>query len=105
MDDDLLNAVEQLDAERVDRLLRDGADPNVVNPYSGTSALHLAIDAEADGAHQNNEPLTVEVTRLLLEAGADPHLRDKTGATPADVAREMGHHLALALLRERTGEP
>jgi hypothetical protein len=40
------------------------------------------------------------VTKLLLEGGADPTLRDKAGRTALDIARQCGKSEVVALLSE-----
>ncbi|HEX5043524.1 MAG TPA: ankyrin repeat domain-containing protein [Candidatus Polarisedimenticolaceae bacterium] len=78
-------------------LVDHGAAVNRTGTFGGlthgerVTALHLA--AQADHA---------EVVRLLLERGADPHLRDALyGGTPAGWAEHAGSARALALLGER----
>ena len=39
-----------------------------------------------------------DVVQVLLEAGANPRMRDEAGATAADLARQLGHAEALASL-------
>ena len=39
-----------------------------------------------------------DVVKILLEAGANPRIRDETSATAADLARQLGHAEALASL-------
>jgi ankyrin repeat protein len=58
--------------------LDNGADVNAVDE-GGQSALHLAA-AQAEDS----------VIRLLAARGADPHLRDKRGRTPLEVASAGG---------------
>ena len=56
-------------------LLDSGAEVNAGSPGTGATALHLA-------AFQSQG----KVSMLLLAAGADPLLEDKSGRTPADYA-------------------
>jgi hypothetical protein len=91
-------AIDDLDLDGVRRLLRDGADPNGRDEF-GWPMLFWAIDAEVDAATQTEEPLTVEISRALLQAGASP-LVGSGDATPLGMAEERGHTLAAALLRE-----
>jgi ankyrin repeat protein len=65
----LISALRQGDARRVERLLAEGANPEVVNE-DGTPALMLAtLYADAD------------VVTLLLKRGANPNRTDPAGAT------------------------
>ncbi len=43
----------------------------------------------------------LELARLLLEHGADPHARNDEGRTPTDIARERGHPDVAELLEHR----
>lgn len=45
--------------------------------YAGFTALHYAALADVD-----------DVTKVLLESGADPSLRDNAGRKPFEYARE-----------------
>ena len=83
----------------VGRLLRLGADPNCRATFGGphhgdnVTAMHLA----AQNGH-------VDVIRALLDAGADPTLRDALyDSTPAGWAEHEGQPAALEVLRERGG--
>ena len=55
----------------------------------GWTALHYAA------AHG----LVINIA-LLGKAGANPHIKNKDGKTPADIAFDAGHFEAAALLRE-----
>ena len=72
--------------DSVRRLLEQGVDPDSSNPYSGDSALHVAIRAEP----------TEELGLLLLDRGADPSVVARDG-TPA-------YRLAVRLGQARTTE-
>jgi uncharacterized protein len=67
------------DAETARLLIAQGADVNM-EVAGGYTPLHLAASAGLE-----------ELTRLLLEAGADPGCRCHQGKTPADYARERQH--------------
>ena len=58
-------------------LLREGANVHA-RRLDGSTVLHIAAQCEAP----------VAVTRILLDAGVDPTVRDGEGKTPADYARE-----------------
>ena len=69
------------------RVTSDG--PGVLLQVDDSTALHLS----AGNGH-------LAVTKLLLEGGADPTLRDKAGRTALDWARERGKSEVVALLSE-----
>lgn len=111
------------DAVRV--LVRHGADPEARNP-AGLSALEgaafkgdlsvmealvLAGAALDEPGPDGRTPLAWAASfgregavRWLLEHGADPTRRDRSGLTAADHARSMGASLVLPLL-DRRGPP
>jgi ankyrin repeat protein len=67
-----------------------GADVGVPEASgNGTTALHWAV-------YQHD----VELTRALLEAGADPSVRNLFGSTPLMEAAIVGHTALIALLLE-----
>ena len=103
----LVAAVKACNSAVVSRLLALGADANARNELDDRdSALHYAcLEGDlpivrillAEGAEvnaQNQQKMTpliyalqaghVEVAQLLLSAGADPTLRDRTGKTAKD---------------------
>ena len=109
----LVEAARQGDVARMGRLLRAGADPDVLEKETGLGALHAAamrnqlaalrllLEAGANveqGAHdrRNTRPLHSAVTATygvglpgvlaLLEAGADPTAVRADGATPITLA-------------------
>lgn len=79
------------EAQMVRHMLRKGARPNLLGPAQthryddkrGYRPLHCA-------ALRNSEE-NVEVVRILLEAGADPRLKDGMGRTPLELARQKGN--------------
>lgn len=64
----------------------------------GMTLLHHAIDVEVDAAAQTGSPLSVEMTRMLVEFGADLNHR-WNGQTALGAAITRGHFLAEELLR------
>ena len=70
MESELHEAVRRNDAERVTRLLRDGAAPGAAD-WLGLTPLHAAATSGADA-----------LARLLLLAGADCDARDEDGVSP-----------------------
>jgi ankyrin repeat protein len=74
------------DLETVHILIAQGANVNMAQA-GGYSPLHQAAAAGL-----------LEVTKVLLEAGANPETTCDQGKTPADYARERGHDGLLRLL-------
>jgi len=96
-------AVENMDEATARFLLAAGADPN--RQCGGATPLHHAVDIEIDSVNQRLQraPRREElpdpcITRLLLEHGADPSIRDSTGETPGESALRRGHKHAADLL-------
>jgi ankyrin repeat protein len=98
---DLRNAVENLDLDRARTLIAAGADVRDIEPFGGWTLLHHSIDSEVEAAINTDAPLSVAMTRLLLDAGADPRVPDNRGETALDLAEKRGHTLAVALLIDR----
>lgn len=82
--DPIFVAAEEGDAEEVQRLIDEGADPNYTAPvrYNEQTPLHRA----AEEGH-------ADVVEVLLEAGADPNLGSR-GRQPGDQAGERPLTLA-----------
>jgi len=93
-------AIEHHDVASAAVLLKHGANVGLTDA-SGCTPLHHAVDVEADGAQQSGLPPKPVLTRLLLEAGADPHAIDAGGKTPIDIAREYGYADGLAEMGAR----
>ena len=92
---------EQLD--EVKRLLGLGEDPNQPEDHSGFRPLQRSVDIECERAirdydlgDKNSKP-EATITRVLLNAGANPFLADKQGLTAVDIAQKRNHREALAL--------
>ena len=69
-------------------LLLAGADPNIVNPITGTTPLHEA-------AKFNNDV----IVSILLRYGADPTIRAKDGKLPSEMALEKARTALTAHAR------
>lgn len=69
-------------------LIEKGAEVNAVNSRYGSSALSVAVGKCDDS----------RVIRLLLDNGADAHLKNKGGDTPLLVAAKYGKREAVKML-------
>ncbi|MDM3288058.1 ankyrin repeat domain-containing protein, partial [Citrobacter sp. Cf042] len=72
-------------------LLRTDINVNHTN-FVGWTPLLEAIVLNDGGAKQQ------EIVKLLLDHGANPHMTDKYGKTPLELAREKGYHEIAELL-------
>ncbi len=89
----LIQAAEQGDRAQLEKLLQQGVNPNGLTGPRGSNALVYAV-ARGD----------VELTRLLLDAGADPDLKGG-GYTPLGLAALRGHARIAALLLQAGADP
>jgi ankyrin repeat protein len=96
-------AIESMNEATARFLLSAGANPNW--KCGGATPLIHAIDIEIDSVNQRLQRAPREeelpdpvITRLLLEHGADPNLRDPDGQTPFEFAQRRGHKHAADLL-------
>ena len=77
--------------EVVRRLIAAGAPLDHVNNLGWTALIEAVVLGDGGPAHQ-------ACVRALLEAGADPSIPDRGGATPLDLARAHGYSEIEALL-------
>ena len=85
---DLMEAISESDAPRVQRLIEAGVDVNAIGPF-GETALTEAL--------RNGH---IEILRLLIESGADVNVMGKSGNTPLFPAAAGGHTAIARLLIE-----
>ena len=86
---DLLSAAESGDLERVSYHLKLGVNPNYQHPELLTTPLIVSI-----------ENFQLEITKYLLENGADPHLKAGFSSdTPMIVAKRVKNKAAAKLLK------
>jgi ankyrin repeat protein len=90
----LVSAAYRRDGEAVALLLAGGADPNLPSGHERNTAL---IAAASKG--------NLQLTRALLEAGADPAQRNMTGQTALWFAKDKGHEEVARLLEEAQATP
>jgi len=101
----LMIAVDNMDFEKVRGLLELHMEINAADQF-GQRALHFAVDSEVEeGQREAEKTLSrvearADMTRLLLEHGADASVRDARGDTPLDWAIRLRPTLAEQLLRQ-----
>ncbi|MGP7818392.1 M48 family metallopeptidase [Niallia sp. 01092] len=84
-------AVNSYDADAVQYLLENGANPNIKDEYLGSTVLHDAVyNYEGD----------TEIITLLLENGADIKIEDIDGYSALEYAEETGDNELIQILKQ-----
>ncbi|CAG9570839.1 unnamed protein product [Danaus chrysippus] len=83
---ELLDAIRNYDVEEVEKLLKEGANPNATCRLDYVSAIHLAAMEAGD------------FLDLLLKHGAERHRQDRLGRTPLHLAAFTGNARQMAIL-------
>ena len=115
----ILEALQDRDVAALERAVRRGANPNARNSYGVAPLLDVREPAMAAalirlGAdvnvrdHRDGETLLIRaarngdvaLVRVLLEAGASPHVESLSGATALAEAARSGHDDVATLLRQ-----
>ena len=96
----LFHSIEHQQYEIFETIIKLKANLNEYHTFSFLP-LHHAVDTEADSAHQHNEQPIPLFSKALLEAGADPYLKDNDGNSAADIATAYGYRKFLDLLPNR----
>lgn len=76
------------------------ANPSLLNCRAACNypPLFQALDIDVDGAIQQNEAFTFKTTKLLLELGADPNIKDlRNNRTLREMAKGRGDIVLQAL--------
>lgn len=76
-------------------LIEHGANVNQVCRRSGSTPLHRAVTATGAPSTGGKLGETLEIIQLLLAAGADPSISNKSGRKPVDYARDEAIKSAL----------
>lgn len=102
---DVVDALLNVDEQRLQQYLRRGWNPNWHLDSESNSALHtLMLACERNPTHDQGAVL--RVARLLIEAGADPGSRNGWGDTPLSIARSPRYcgpdHPVVAFLSARS---
>ncbi len=106
--DDLYRAIADDDAEKVGKLLANGADPNsrkccyVDGPDYGGVTTEFQRDSPLTSAAKSNQQ---EMVRMLLDAGADPNTPDEYGTPPLNTALSLRHPIAAAAMIAHGADP
>lgn len=90
----LIPAAEKGHPAAVELLIAAGVDVDHVNDLGWTALLEAVV--LTDGG-----PTAQRIVRTLLDAGADPDIRDGTGQTALDHARAKGYDAIAAALETR----
>ena len=69
-------------------LIEHGADVNQVCRRSGSTPLHRAVTTTGAPSTGEKRREALEIIRLLIAAGADPSIINKSGRKPADYVKD-----------------
>jgi uncharacterized protein len=69
-------------------LIEHGANVNQVCRKSGSTPLHRAVTTTGAPGTAGKRQEALEIIRLLIAAGADPTIRNKSGRKPADYVKD-----------------
>lgn len=94
--DALIPACERAHVDTVAFLVTTRIDVNHINNLGWTCLLEIVILGDGGPRH-------VEVTRLVLGAGADPNIADRDGVTPLQHASRRGQREIAALIEAAGG--
>lgn len=83
-------AMFQQNIQIVEMLIDYGLDVNAIGPKNGYTPLHDAV--------WGNNPAAA---KLLLEKGADPHIKNKEGQTPLEKAKSEGKEDLVNVLERK----
>lgn len=88
----LIYACHQGQVEIVNMLINAGAPLNRINNIGWTALLETTVLGDGSEKYQ-------QITRLLVDAGADKTIADRNGKTPLDHAKERGHKEIVEILQ------
>ncbi len=73
----LICAIDAVNPEIVELLLNNGANPNLMGPGMSLPLYHaIELAEEAEDYKSPNVPKLLEIIKLLVHTGADPHLNN-----------------------------
>ena len=85
----LMLSVQDLQIDSTLQLLMGGADPNVPQPSTGDTALHMATQLGS-----------VQLVKLIIAYGGGIDTLNRKSQTPIDIAKEQGNDEIVAVLEE-----
>lgn len=88
----LIYACHQGQVDIVNMLIKAGTPLDRVNNLGWTALLETTVLGDGSYAYQ-------QITRLLVDAGANRNIKDRNGKTPLDHARQRGHHEIVKILQ------
>ena len=90
----VIPASERGHVEYVRRVVRTGIDVDHVNDLGWTALLEAVLLGDGSARYQ-------EIVTILLAAGADPRLADRSGVTASEHARQRGQDAVAQILSRR----
>jgi uncharacterized protein len=84
----LHHAVRFRNPAAVKTLIEHGANVNQACRRNGSTPLHRAVTQTGAPGTAGQQAVALDIIRLLLNAGADPSIANKSGKKPADYARD-----------------
>src|SRR5262245_16958595 len=84
----LHHAVRFRSPRAVKTLIERGANVNQACRRNGSTPLHRAVTQTGAPGTAGSQAAAREIVRLLLAAGADAKIKNKSGRTPADYAND-----------------
>ena len=85
----------------VKTLIERGANVNQACRRNGSTPLHRAVTQTGAPGTAGSQTAAVEIIKLLLAAGADPSITNKSGKKPADYVNDRAVQLLLTSRSER----
>jgi uncharacterized protein len=84
----LHHAVRFRNPEAVRALIEQGANVNQACRRNGSTSLHRAVTQAGIPGTAGKGSAAEEIIRILMAAGADPRIANKTGKRPADYVKD-----------------
>jgi serine/threonine protein kinase len=92
----LMLAVEQLDYEMVEELIKLGADPYILDD-SGSSLWHILASNPFSGIEESKNAI-ISISLQLRDAKVDSTKPNKYGESPIETAKRINNHIVTGIL-------